>query len=342
MSEEKFELTTEEIRCLQELADGWETIWDRISVELYGKNGNGRLHDATRRYRSNNPGVDIDDFISFIYEQYHKEVLNQTRFLTYNYEEYGGDIFKFLCNSSIIGQMFTKYRRENTLIKTPTGQEAKEIINDGSFGDEETSYIANTVASPNTQAVYYDEDNTTLPTDNLVLAIPVPKSTGSFSKEYEQAGLQLYPRIDYTDMKMETLQKHVHNTVAQSDKSNTRPNVKIQREHQFAKERIDEEMDKLREQFYDYKKQKKRNIDSKLEKNIKRKIDKKHLQAIYRPLNAEQIIELLVISRANADKILSRYYKILTDILPLQEETKEQFRPSFDLVFKNEGEKNDD
>ncbi|MDR2643473.1 MAG: hypothetical protein LBC74_11840 [Planctomycetaceae bacterium] len=336
---ESFELSSHECQSLQELADGWETIWEKISVELI----NGRLHKATAQYRFDNPEIDIDDFVSFVYERYHKEVLEKTRFLTYNYKEYGGDVFKFLCNSFIIRQMFIKYRRENTLIKTPAGRKAKKFQYDKYLGNDdskEPSFTEN-IESPETQAMYYDKKNLCeiFLADNWILVIPAQTSTGNFSKEYEQAGLQLYPRIDYTNTKMEKLQKHVHHAVAKVDKSDMKPDVKIQREHKFAKERIDEEINKLAEQLYDYRKQMKRKIDNEQEKNIKRKIDKKNLQEMYRPLNAEQIVDLLSISRSNADKILSRYYKILTEILPLPEETKELFKPLFNSVFKKEGEK---
>ncbi|MDR2439412.1 MAG: hypothetical protein LBE12_08600 [Planctomycetaceae bacterium] len=345
------ELTEQEIRCLKELGEGWETVWSRISVELVTSSGDGRedvkqkgrLYDAICRFVQDKPDLEIDDLVSFIYLQYYKEVLNKTRFLNYDYEQYGGDVYKFLCNPYIIGQMFNRYRRETAIIKTPPKQKILVQYNEPPKDQNSNETFIDLIEAKKTQSEDYDEINPfqLLITKKWVLNIS-PNSKGNFFQYHLHAGLQLYPRIDYTDNNMNLLQKQVHLTVENTDKSDNKPESKIEKEHQIAKKRIDEEINKLNNIVYNIQEGKIRNIDDKYKQNVNRKIAKKRLQEVFSPLDAEQIIKLFVVNRNNADKIISRYYEILVDLLPLPESTKEQYRPLFESVFQSEkGDNND-
>ncbi|MDR3198412.1 MAG: hypothetical protein LBU34_11145 [Planctomycetaceae bacterium] len=347
MSEERFELTAEEIRCLQELTDGWKTIWDKISVELLiGKNGNGRLHNATWRFRSDNPRVDLDDFISFIYEQYYKDVLTQTRFINYDYDKYGGDVFAYLCDPFIIRQMFLHYKKKNTLITTPStkGLNLYNIRYDNQVTGKdstEKSFIES-IDDKSHSEPYSDESNPlqVLSKEKWVLTIS-PTAKGTFYSKDIHAGLQLYLRIDYADKNMLKLQEDIHKSVTNADKSNNKPQAKIEREHKAAAKRIDETINTISDKLFDIKRQKVRNVNVTVEKDMKRKIAKCRLQEIYRPLDAMQIVDLLGVNRTNADQTIKRYYELVTDILPLSEDAKEQFRLLFLQTFQNEKGKND-
>jgi hypothetical protein len=370
MSKKRFELTAEEIRCLQELSEGWEMVWERISKELlfsvgtdgkeeeeYADSTKGRLYSVARScqyYDAGAPisGFDIDDFVSFVYERYHKEVLNQTRFINYDYDKYGGNVLAYLCYPPLIRQMFWHYQKKNTLIKTLSAkrsekESAPHIIRydnqvTGKDGEEKFS-IESIIDDKSPSEPYYDESNPlqVLSMEKWVLTIS-PTAKGTFYSRDIHAGLQLYPRIDYADKNMRKLQENVHQSVANADKFNNKPQAKIEKEHQAATERIDETINAICNKLFDIKRQKVRNINVDVEKKITRQIAKYRLQEIYRPLNAIQIVDLLGINRTTADQMIKRYYEIVTDMLPLPEDAKEQFRPLFLQTFQNVKGENDD
>jgi hypothetical protein len=142
------------------------------------------------------------------------------------------------------------------------------------------------------------------------------------------------------------LQENVHKNVANAnknaDKFDNKPQTKIEREHEAATERINEMINTISDKLFDIKRQKIRNVKVAAEKNMNRKIAKYRLQEIYRPLDAMQIADLLGVNRTTADQTIKRYYEFVTEILPLSEEAKEQFRPLFLQVFQNEKGENDD
>jgi hypothetical protein len=344
---DKTEFTAEEIKCLQNQSDGWESIWERICVELCGNaTSKGRLHRAAWRFVKDKPEIDIEDFVSAVLEQYQSKVQNKTLLLNYDYETYGGNVYKFLCSTTIISRIFARYCHENAFIKTPLKQKILTVQNDepqkNKKGDE-TDYLIDTIEDKKSKVEYYDEINLLklLATQKWVLNVLL-NSQGNFFQYDIHSGLQLYMQIDYTNNMMNLLRQKIHEVVESKDNSGNKPETKIEKEHQKAKERINEEINKLNDVIYDIQKGKVRNVDKIYKQNINRKIAKKRLQEIYSPLDADQIIELLAVSRNNADKIISRYYKNLTDILPLDEETKEQYRPLFESVFQNEKGENDD
>jgi hypothetical protein len=170
----------------------------------------------------------------------------------------------------------------------------------------------------------------------------LPTAKGTFYSRDIHAGLQLYPRIDDTDKNMLELQENIHENVANADKFNDEPQTKIEREHKAATERINETINTISDKLFDIKRQKVRNISVTAEKNMNRKIAKYRLQEIYRPLDAMQIVDLLGVNRTTADQTIKRYYEFVTEILPLSEEAKEQFRPLFLQIFQNEKGENDD
>jgi hypothetical protein len=367
MSKEKFEITPEKIRCLQELSEGWKTIWEHISEELLSstvdKNDNGvittgRLISIARRFsrssydvNSTMPEFDIDDFVSFVYERYYQEVLQQTLFLDYDSEQYGCKVFDYLCSKRILKQMFSRYKKQNTLIKTPRTKTAhpRPIQYDEppkKYDKEKKGFAIASVEDDKLQAKpYFDERNpfTVFLQEKLILTIS-PTAKGTFYSRDIHAGLQLYSHIDYADQNMLKLQENVHKSVADSDtnKSYDKPQTKIEKEHKIAIERIDEKINAIDDVIYDIKKQKRRHINLTATEKADRKIFKYSLQKFFRPLDALQIVDLLGFNRASADQTIKRYYEFVTEILPLSEDAKEKFRPWFLTQFQNEkGENND-
>ena len=75
MEHRAYHPTPEEIRLVQELAPGRETVWDKIATELLGK---GRLTQAVRFLRLN-PEAE-DNFVSFVIGQAFHVSLTRSQF----------------------------------------------------------------------------------------------------------------------------------------------------------------------------------------------------------------------------------------------------------------------
>ena len=63
--------TPEEIRLVQELAPGWETVWAEIATELLGKDGKGRLAQAVKFLRLNLE--EEDEFVSRVMSEFQEK-----------------------------------------------------------------------------------------------------------------------------------------------------------------------------------------------------------------------------------------------------------------------------
>ena len=305
--------TFEDMQLLRNLVpDKWEVIWEQITIELWGSDCKGRLYQACKRCLRERPDSkeeDYEPFTSFVYECFLEKVKAKQLFDDYDHQLAGGNVYSYLCNPKTIF-----YHRDDFL--------KKELGYDITF-DKETG--RKKYSRPCQFNVYeppdgkQEEEIDSSPDDDFPFSFPedfnlerialkIPPETEKFDAVESQAGIQLYPRLDGTDNVMVRLMEQVRTEVYQANVTfHADPDKIVREEHVLAIERLERDIERYNKELYDSRKQTRRKENTgKYQDNLRKKNDTV-LEIYLYPLNAEQLVRLLRLSRETAYQRRSRY-----------------------------------
>ncbi|MDR2168668.1 MAG: hypothetical protein LBP59_00820 [Planctomycetaceae bacterium] len=312
---EKFEPSKEQIQRLKDLAEDWQEIWGQICTELYN-----RLPPVARKFVSQN---DIDDFISYIIFSFYKKI--RSKKLLADYDDAKGDIYQWLCNRTNITYYGREYRTK--LLSDKIMHTHKKNSNTGKI--EKNSRVQLTsidvdekYEKGNTHASMLEDKKSArysiqkrshelmnkLTNDPIILEITKPNANSQY------ACLQLYTRIDRADEKMNQLVEILCQTVRKSNAAYQAPDTIIREEHKIAYDFLEDEIEQIIDKKNDTNKNNSRYI-AKTIQDLDAKLDYVKYKQIFSPLNCNQVVKLLNISRNNESQLRGRYSDSLPNLL---------------------------
>jgi hypothetical protein len=302
-------LTAEEIQCLKDLAEGWEKVWSNICNELVGWDGKGRLHSAIQGKVS---PQDKGDAVSFIVERFDNKL--RDRKLLAEFDPAKGNVFQWLCNSQNLYWYIREFRHQMQKNKIGVSLDEK---NDTQNSDGET--LEDTLA---------DKSRFVNKTVNIRLKELVTKITDSPLVLNNQkndtipqhACLQLYPRIDKENAKMQELIGLVHETVRKANVQYIDPPETISGEHDIADERFENDIAELVNEIDEARQQRLHSSKPILE--LEEQLFAAEFERLFVPLIIEQVKLLEGVNENTASAHRSRYRKELPNLLPPEFKTE--------------------
>ncbi len=302
MSYEVSEVSTEDALAVKSRSPGWEAAWGRIYVALVGRDGqSGRLVEVARklpcfRERHGRPfGWDHPWLEEFVAEQ----VLNfQNRAnagtLLQAFEPEMGDVVSFLCSRIVLSGSANRFCGKTS--RTVGVRVSPEVL----------AEIPDQRQGPELQQV-----SAALESIRVAVGERIDRTT-------EQAGLQLYPRLDRKDEGVERLVGHVLDRVVQGVPltSQAEAEEELKRSHVSVAQQYQSQLDALARELEVARK--KSRLDT-----IERKMAANRVQAHFWPLVASLVGGLLGVTQQNAEQLISRYRRGLPALLP---ELAEEYR----------------
>lgn len=264
----------------------------------------------------------LDDFISYVLDQYVKRVEKQTLFGQYDPEK--GDPIAFLCSFTYLLAYLKKYHTEH--LRYISLNEPVKLKDDDD--DDVDNQPKDPQALTPEMVVVKRKLHMLFQSLNSSVIIHCPKVG---SRLYEQAGLQLYPRLSTKNEEMvrlhdDTKQKiaKIHNT------TETTADSKINKKHHDECAELERKINDL-------------NLD--LKTNLYRKDDSRELdrqkvlilskKLIFAPLSNASLVELLQMPAENVARCLSRYLEKLPDLF-------DDYQKIYDQIAIQNGETEDE
>lgn len=301
-----YEVSTEDALAVKSRSPGWEAAWGRIYVALVGRDGqSGRLVEVARklpcfRERHGRPfGSDhpwLEEFVSAQVFDFYRRAVAGT--LLQAFEPEMGDVVSFLCSRIVLSGSANRFcGKTSGTVGEPFGQEILAEVPDQRQGPELQQLIA------------------ALESIRVAVGERIDRTT-------EQAGLQLYPRLDRKDEDVERLVGHVLDRVVQGVPltSPAEAEEELKRSHVSVAQQYQSQLDALARKREVA--QKKSRLDT-----IERRMVENHVQAHFWPLVASLVGGLLGVTQQNAEQLISRYRRGLRELLP---ELAEEYRAMTD------------
>ena len=185
-----------------------------------------------------------EEFNAFFIVERYELAVKGTLIPHYDPENEKGDVYAYICNERMLRQAYGRFKKEHTIFKGMN----RECDYDEAGNLREDLYESR-------QRVLSQEDQNDIQSlcsrlFEKPLDLQLPES-GKFDRVQEHAGLQLYPRLDNTIVRMWQLMEHVHDAVRKADSTRTYPAHTIEYEHQKSAERITEWEYALLEKLYE-------------------------------------------------------------------------------------------
>ncbi|MDR1384420.1 MAG: hypothetical protein LBJ67_11360 [Planctomycetaceae bacterium] len=233
----------------------------------------------------------------------------------------------FLFGKQTISQVYTLYKREtqeHVTDLTGSGNDEKENVN---IMDNIVSEYRDIDEKIQKQLVQIYRDLT---------EIPIVLTFEKISILIEQAGLQLYPRLDQTAMF--SLIQHSQQVIRKADSSRANPDTTIREEHKIAQDKIDIKIQKWKEEL---DAERKIGLYASTRAKLKRQIDNAEVERYFIPLDTDQTMTLYRLKlndkkeKNRIQQIRSRYRKELPNLLPFDSMAKNLLK-HLDIINETE------
>lgn len=329
MSSEKGDFN---IAMIQNLEPGWEQEWERIVRLLVSGESEstsdenpmerGRLYRACRRVVNASPHdittstkdfTMIEDFTMSVLTLMSERVREQKLFQNYHPEE--GHVLDFLCSASYLKKCFLGFHhRERTELcnacffeTSSNGVSARE--EEEKLSEEEK---VEDIREPSVEKHEFLErwkqfENKILGEGTLVIHCSPQKA-----RIYQQAGLQLYPKLSQENVEMIAIRVNLRNDVAKSlEISDSEANDTVEESHRSSQVRWTRKAEK-----YYVTLNKDRFRKEKMREQCEKQLSEITFRRCFCPIETQEIVRLLPsMSENNASQCLKRYREELQDLL---------------------------
>ena len=297
-------LTPEQIAKIQNQLPGWREAWKELCVALLGWDGeSGALVKAVRSLRVTWPetlvknddgecerreGTAREDFIAAVIADYHRRAERGT--LLRGFTPGDGDVVSFLTSYKVLRNEAIKFLR-----KLKTRQEI-------SFDAEHEP------ASPQPHDREFESQICAIQRQLERISL---SPTDRINRIAEQAALQLFPRLDWSEPAMAPLREHlirvVHSPNAEQD-----PLAALLQRHRLADEKFEKRMNLLASKRHNMGK----GVSVKKREILEKRYGQLLFARVFLPLDTAVLVELLRIKKADAAQRRHRYRKALKTLLP--------------------------
>ena len=310
-------LTHEQIERIRNRSPGWEEDWRQLCVLLLGHDAeSGALVRAVKALPVTWPtarrsadfedggrreGTERDDFIAEKIGQYHRRAHAGT--LLVGYDPTLGDVVAFLTSRQML------YCDANRFLSILPHRKPKEerivvSLDEVAEPDEKGGHAQWTDAA--TQREF--EDLIGRIQGELQKNIEKAKR---ITRIVEQAGIQLYPRLDWSRSAMAPLREHLSNTLRSSVQGGD-PLETLQRAHEAAKQRFARRLDKLAARVDNSGK----GVSRRKRELLEERISRVRFERFLLPISHRTLTKLLGITTPDAAQRRSRYRRSVPDLLP--------------------------
>lgn len=306
-------LTPEQVERIRSHSLGWENDWARLCVMLLGYDGeSGALVRAVKALPVNWPkgsdfeggcpreGTERDDFIAAMMARYHHRAHKGTLLLRYDPEL--GDVIGFLTPRQMLYVEAVKFLRSLPHRKPR---------------DERVVVSLDDVAEPDAKRRFKQRANSQTHSEFKKLIDTVQKElqrkleeTRRITRIIEQAGIQLYPRLDWSRPGISMLREHLSNLLSDSGHAGDQLKA-LERAHLAAEAEFEKKLDELAACKYNFG----RGVAPRKRESLERRISKLRFQSLFVPISEQVLAELLGITAADAAQRRSRYGKSLPKLL---------------------------
>lgn len=305
-------LTPDQVQRIRDSAPGWEKDWGQLCVLLLGEDGeSGALvqavnalpvtwpsEDASPDSHRGQPreGTERDDFVSRIMLEYHRRA-SRGRLLT-SYDPSLGDVVSFLTSRRLLYVEAIKFLKKLAVRQLP------------SFDDPEFRLKNEPAAKP-------DHDAAALGFRRLITSaseeLQRMKLEGikRVTRVAEQAALQLYPRLDWSQSAMNPLREHLLRVLCPPS-DGIDPLTALSRTHQVADQSFQKRLERLSAKMHN----KGKGVSIKRREHLERLYGDLCSQRVFLALDADTLVRLLGIKLADAAQRRHRYRTELPRLLP--------------------------
>lgn len=278
---------------------GWEDEWGQLAEALIGTDDlefkKSILYESCAKIVNSSAGfktVPIDEFVSAVFCNYLERAEKQSLFTEFDVEK--GDAIRFLCSWKNLKALFYAFRIENSSIRQFGNSKKKQTLSQVELDEDAPQYADTTPIMKEAAPLKSLEERLN------ALVIHRPKKG---SRSYQQAGLQLYPRLSKTDAEMTELHDSARHDVAQiQENSESEADAQIQGKHHEAAVLLEENITKT----YIRLKEKPCMNTKHREKLTDRMANLQRRQILF-PLDSHVISELLNLKENTAVQCIRRY-----------------------------------
>lgn len=302
-------LLPDQIARIRGRLPGWEEDWGRLCVILLGEDGeSGALVQAVKALPVTWPseevsagthrglpreGTERDDFICKVIADYHRRAVRGT--LLISYDPKLGDVVSFLTSPHLLYVEAIKF-----LEKLAARQLAS--FDEPEFGSK------NEPKAPLHQDAAFGRLISAVQQalDRMIL-----DGIKRVSRVTEQAALQLYPRLDWSQPAMNPLREHLLHVVRPTT-ADTDPLGALSQAHEMADQSFRKRLERLSAKIHN----KGKGVSIRKREHLERLYGDFCFQRVFLPLDANALVKLLGIRRADAAQRRHRYRAELPRLLP--------------------------
>lgn len=295
-------LTETQVIQVKERSAGWERNWWALYVELMQ-----HLDRATSElvlpvpWPSDN---EREDFISHLLAGYDRRA--RSGVLLADYEVSRGDPISYLSSTDFLRRRAISFLRKRcrplpeSLLRegrrqVPLDSDKSPIVPDRhSLSSIETELMDTEIREA---------------LGSIVLAIPADRK---ITRVIEQAGLQLYPRMQWAETDLQCLRQHLERVLAEPGPEWPDRFSMLAAMHAEARRGFNDQLNTICDQIYNEGK----GVSPRRDGLLRNRLDKLRFEKVFLPLAAAILMRLLAITRTDADQRRSRYRDSLPDILP--------------------------
>ena len=324
---------TFDIQKIHDHEEGWQDEWRRLlDTLLVNEDQKARNNDDDLTHwgplglacqallRMKNRIHLLDDFITYVLDQYDRRVKKPSLFTRYNPEM--GDPIVFLCSLEYLSNYLKKF--------DPSGLKVVSLYAplEDELDEKSLKELADPTALTPQMTIFYKKLHKLYASlaSSIVIRCPKPGS-----RMYEQAGLQLYPKLSIKNEKMVRLHDDTRQEIAEiHETTETAADSKIHKKHEDDSAKLDEKIIDL---------------NLALKKNLYRNDDKRDQDAekvlklskklIFAPLSNASLVELLQMPAENVARSLSRYIGMLPFLF-------KDYQKIYDQIIIQDGETEDE
>lgn len=285
-------LSSKQIQQIAERCPAWEReSWPHLELELIV-----RLTPISDRFSSLLRDEDTrDDFITWLIRDFLRRAREGTLFID-DGMSYPDPLAKLITPAFVRFKIISFLRRKRRLMFL--GEHDDEITPiRGMTGSLGSSRLDTLVQQAGAQL------------ENMTLAVD---AEGQVDRIQETAGLQLFPRLEWSKPSLSSLLHCLQMELARANPKAINPLIRLREFHCRAKQRIDEEKARLLGKLGGDA----RGATPRQREALARRLDQLDVDATFQPLSSADLVELLDIGMADAAKRRYRYFQALRYLLP--------------------------
>jgi len=294
-------LNTEQISRIQNRSPGWQDDWTSLLQDLLPL-----LDQKTRAFRGWPGDEDREDFVSETLQHYQVRVNAGTLLSAWSAEK--GDVLSFLTGRKL------RKRALSFLANCNRRRQRFVLLEDHSSNDPDDRPAMELEAPKARTLALRSVERLRNAVLQRLEKIELAIGSGGVTRDLEQAALQLYPLLDWTQPQNKPLHDHLRETLSTSLGKSTRDVCGLlealhsERQGRFA-EQVSAESEKVL------------NSVKPLTAEIYRaRLDELEFERSFMPLDSAALQKLLGVSASNAEKLRSRYRANLPNVLKLKED----------------------